>query len=270
MDKEMENLLCCPGCSGQLETAAPGYKCPRCNVDYPEKDGILSFIGEESPYWQTFFEEQLDKAADTAEAVGYSGKKNFQIVHHAVEKILAHPKGKMILDVGCGNGVMTGWLTGQNTVVGVDFTFPMLQEARERAFIPIHADAMKLPFKPKLFAYVLAVEIIQHIEDGIAFVQYLSQFVKGKGKMVISGLNSHSILRRTYRGIRKITRTFPQGRIPVLWNPIVLAEALKERGFAVDILYTCFPAKRIMKDRDPDLKKRWAGANFFIIASNIG
>lgn len=273
MGKEYRNynkilkLLLCPACGMDLETGTTDLRCSNCRKNYFMKDGIPSFLPDEKQYWQKYFSEKVKTAPDYAKAVGYSGKRNFDLVYSAVKNILGKTSGKNILDVGCGHGIMSRWLSGENTVIGVDAAIDMLNIAGKNNLIPIHADGMNLPFRKDVFDLIIAVEIIPHIENGEEFVKYLAGFAKRKGKILITGLSSHSILRKTYRTIKKLSNPgYFKKPIPKLWDPITLANSLKSRDFAVDIFYTCFPTKKIIQERNELFKRHILGSNFFILA----
>ncbi len=266
MDKNIESLLCCPTCASDLERTVKGFLCRRCEREYPEIDGVASFTGSDADYWQAYFTKRLRTAHHPADAVGYALRRNFYIVRHGLKTILGDPRGLRILDIGCGNGAMTGWLAPQNVLAGVDFTGGMLMKARERGVIPIHADGRRLPFKPERFDWVLAVEVIQHIEDGRDFVRYLGRYARKNGHILISGSNAHSILRKLIR--MAMRRGGGRRREPLarLWDPVQLADILRRDHYQVDLFYTMFPFMHLIREKPGVFQRRRAGANFFILA----
>jgi ubiquinone/menaquinone biosynthesis C-methylase UbiE len=54
LNQEAVDLLCCPACNGELtqrinknpvDDSPPGFYCVKCDLDYPEKDGYVNFLG---------------------------------------------------------------------------------------------------------------------------------------------------------------------------------------------------------------------------------
>jgi ubiquinone/menaquinone biosynthesis C-methylase UbiE len=85
---------------------------------------------------------------------------------------LAPPEGRRVADIGCGGGVYsTAWLDlGAASVVGVDFSAPILAGARERcagrpglAFRQGTADATGLPGAS--VGIVFARALVHHLDD---------------------------------------------------------------------------------------------------------
>jgi 2-polyprenyl-3-methyl-5-hydroxy-6-metoxy-1,4-benzoquinol methylase len=84
---------------------------------------------------------------------------------------LAAPRS--VLDVGCGEGVLTEqWAERFERVVGVDLDHPMLRrewEGRSRSNLEFRAaDAALLPFASGEFDLVCGVEVLEHLPDPAA------------------------------------------------------------------------------------------------------
>jgi len=91
-----------------------------------------------------------------------------------IKQVLKHLslEGKTLLDIGCGNGLYTirfarsAWRT-----IGLDIAEESLNEARRNRTQPeagpefIKASAENLPFPDGVFDVVLAIEVLDHIEN---------------------------------------------------------------------------------------------------------
>jgi 2-polyprenyl-6-hydroxyphenyl methylase/3-demethylubiquinone-9 3-methyltransferase len=105
-------------------------------------------------------------------------------------------KGKSVLDVGCGGGLITEPLCRLGAkVMGIDAGAENIKAAR------VHADAMRLKIdyrcilaedlvrEKKQFDVVTALEIIEHVEAPALFVKSLCALCKKDGVIILSTLN---------------------------------------------------------------------------------
>ena len=123
---------------------------------------------------------QLAEAVPTGNTFDKYGSKNPVVrrlmagFHSALDELLwdrAAPSS--VLDVGCGEGVLTSeWarrLDSQGHVVGVDLDDPALRDEwsrRARPNLEFRAvDATDLPFGRNEFDVVCAIEVLEHVPD---------------------------------------------------------------------------------------------------------
>lgn len=94
----------------------------------------------------------------------------FETGHISQERaglILNNLTGKKILDIGCGSGIWTDFLTNKGfEVAGIDFVSEFIQKAKKvRKGKFIEAQAEKLPFADKSFDTVLLINVLEHVDD---------------------------------------------------------------------------------------------------------
>ena len=87
-----------------------------------------------------------------------------------LDELLALAAPQSVLDVGCGEGVLTGqWAERFGRVVGVDLEHPTLRrewERHRRSNLEFQAaDAASLPFADNEFDLVCGVEMLEHLPD---------------------------------------------------------------------------------------------------------
>jgi ubiquinone/menaquinone biosynthesis C-methylase UbiE len=99
------------------------------------------------------------------------------------------PNGAQILDMGCGNGIITEFLANQgSTVTGVDINSVMVKQCTERS-IPntkfVEHDLMQhLPFEDKTFDAVVCAFVLVNImpsEKRVALLAEVSRVLKKGG-----------------------------------------------------------------------------------------
>lgn len=90
----------------------------------------------------------------------------------SLQELFERAAPESILDVGCGEGVLTArWaeLLGSKPVVGIDLPDPKLRsewETRRRENLEFRAlDGEQLPFGEDQFDLVAAIEVLEHVSD---------------------------------------------------------------------------------------------------------
>jgi SAM-dependent methyltransferase len=89
---------------------------------------------------------------------------------HTLSRLLPEPLPADVLEVGCGEGHIAGWLserTAAGSVVAVDLSPQMLADGQRRhAGVAFTAgSALELPFEDKSFDLVLLLEVLEHLQD---------------------------------------------------------------------------------------------------------
>ena len=69
---------------------------------------------------------------------------------------------RRLLDLGCGNGLITELLRERHAVVGLDWSLPALGLARGER---VCASAARLPLRPNVFDLVFCSELLEHLSE---------------------------------------------------------------------------------------------------------
>jgi len=101
-----------------------------------------------------------------------------RIVHRALEHWA--PEQPRILDVGCGTGHTSAGLKRFGPVLGVDMGFEALQRARRRQLLVARSSAYHLPVRPRSCDVVVALDVLEHLDDDAAAArEILASLVPG-------------------------------------------------------------------------------------------
>jgi 2-polyprenyl-6-hydroxyphenyl methylase/3-demethylubiquinone-9 3-methyltransferase len=106
---------------------------------------------------------------------------------------LERPRGRLVLDAGCGGGLVAKSLAEAGAVVvGVD-RLPACVEVARRAvpagFRPAVAELERLPFADASFDAVVAADVLEHVPDLPAAVAELARVLRPGGSFLFDTIN---------------------------------------------------------------------------------
>ena len=157
----------CPRCHVVLEQAGDGLTCTVCSQHYGLSDGVpVLLLSREADHitgrQQVLYDHvahDYDQVFKTHVLEHYLNKRT-----NVVRELL--PFGGTILDVGCGTGMLAGWIARAGyDAVGVDASTGMLVEALENGVGAVYAAySSALPFEDNTFDLSLSVATMHHLE----------------------------------------------------------------------------------------------------------
>jgi len=101
-------------------------------------------------------------------------------------------KSKKLLDVGCGDGIITHFLKRKVAkLYGIDKSKEDLKKARKRGVIPryIDLDKEKIPFRNSFFDVVTCLDVIEHIKDPVSLIREINRVLRRNGTLILSAPN---------------------------------------------------------------------------------
>jgi 2-polyprenyl-6-hydroxyphenyl methylase/3-demethylubiquinone-9 3-methyltransferase len=102
-------------------------------------------------------------------------------------------RGRLVLDAGCGGGLVAKGLAGAGaTVVGLDRSQGSLQVARRAVgerFRPAAGRLERLPFRDAAFDAVVAADVLEHVPDLPATVGELARVLAPGGSLAFDTIN---------------------------------------------------------------------------------
>ena len=117
----------------------------------------------------------------------YVGRRNLVLKMAARFDNGLSGKPLRILDAGCGTGINLKYLQILGDVYGLDISKDALIFSRNRGLPSlICGSADKLPFKNELFDLVLALDVIEHIDEDLSAVRELNRVLKPGGRLILT------------------------------------------------------------------------------------
>jgi SAM-dependent methyltransferase len=139
---------------------------------------------------------------DLAEHFGAKAARKRVLFANRLEQLpTAAPGSNRLCDVGCADGLFlelardAGW-----EGCGIELNPPAAARARERGFL-VYEGAFPQDgvAPPGSFDLVTAWDSLEHVEDPLAFVRGLARLLAPAGHLVVSTLNSRSLVSRVFR-----------------------------------------------------------------------
>lgn len=135
--------------------------------------------------------------------------------------VIPFVRGKRVLEIGCGTGLVLERLTPHaGSVVGVDLSPGMLELARRRALEVYEGSATALPFPDASFDVVCSFKVLAHVPDVRAALSEAARVLRPGGIAVLEFYNRRSLryLARLAAGARRIGRVHREDDISTRWD----------------------------------------------------
>jgi len=130
--------------------------------------------------------------------------------------------GAVLVDVGCGGGLLAPHLAGLGyRVVGFDVTRSALAQAGAHGEIPVQADAARLPLADGCADVVCAGEILEHVVDVPAVVGEACRVLCPGGTLVIDTIASTPLARVL---VVTVAERIPGAAPPGLHDPALFVD----------------------------------------------
>jgi len=151
-------------------------------------------------------------------------------IHYHPLIVAAVPPGARVLDVGCGEGILTRELAARaGSVLGIDVDAASIERARatttERNVDYVCADVMRHPLAVANFDAVVSVATLHHLGTEAGLMR-LSELVRPGGVLAVLGLASSELPRDLAREfaaaiatrLYRLRRGYWEHSAPKVWN----------------------------------------------------
>jgi SAM-dependent methyltransferase len=143
---------------------------------------------------------------------------------------LTHGRDVRILDAGCGTGQMTKLLENYGTAIGLDLAPEAIHYAKQRGVRNlVQGSITDPPFKAGSFDCVLALDVIEHVDDDAQILARLREIVRPGGHLIVT-VPAFNILWSEHDEINHHRRRY---RVPQL------RRLMEEAGYEVERITYC-------------------------------
>ena len=139
---------------------------------------------------------------------GFFTDYNAVVGHYQVQSCLEHCRGNSLLDVACGDGMLTELFTPRfNRIVGVDPSGSHLARARERLpKVEFHESLIEDLKLEEKFSSVFMLDVLEHVADPVRAIQAAASFLSDDGVFIAHVPNANAINRRIAVSMGTLTR----------------------------------------------------------------
>lgn len=126
------------------------------------------------------------------------GDYNEILVHYQAISCIENSKEGSLLDLACGEGLMTAYFAEKfDRVVGVDAASVHLNKAKERLpNVEFHHALIEEFDTTEKFDNVFLLMVLEHVQDPIAVLKKASSFLKDDGYLIVHVPNANAVNRR--------------------------------------------------------------------------
>jgi len=128
----------------------------------------------------------------------FHSEYNRYLAEYKVKSCLDSKRGASLLDIACGDGLMTELLSHHfERVVGVDANGAHLSLARERLpLAEFHECLVEDLVLEETFDTVTMLDLLEHVEDPVAVLKKAASFLAKDGVLIVHVPNAYAINRR--------------------------------------------------------------------------
>jgi len=219
-----------------------GFVCSGCGRQYALENRMVQLFPGTGTAQDTvhrlsgMYDRAVEKYRGSPRSCGYATDSAFRhrlnILNHWVD--VSAMKGRRILDIGCGTGLMTQDLVRHNEVWGVDVSAGLLARASEKGLFTVQASALSLPFRDNRFDLVVCMGVVPYYVDPEKIFFHIARVTRPGGRVVVTSTTGSWLI----RGVRQLKNlTWKKSSLQRLYGPAELKAYMSAQG--LDVAETC-------------------------------
>lgn len=165
----------------------------------------------------------------------YSGKSGFEgkLVQESSKRVLAHATGESVLEVGCGEGIVTRQLVRRfKRVVVVEGSERYAREVQSALVgkVELHHTLFESFFTEERFDTIILAHVLEHVEDPVGMLARCGQILNVGGVILVVVPNAGSIHRRIGKrvGLLRDTTALSDADVSIGHRRVYTLETLVE------------------------------------------
>jgi len=134
--------------------------------------------------------------------------------YDALTKMIPHPMGKDVLDLGCGPGYFCRLTEemGARSVIGLDQSMAMLKEARENCQSQrvglLLSPVDNVPFEDAIFDIIICSLVAGHLKKIDRLISEISRLLKNEGVCLLSDFHPYNTRHGAERTFQNNKKTY--------------------------------------------------------------
>ena len=216
------DIFMCPACRGDLTITGDSIVCASCQSEYRVDNGIPLFFCPND--WGASKKDVTDVVKSFYEHTPFPNYEDFESVGDLVKKARQGIFGRLldeqipynirILEVGCGTGQLSNFLSAaQRVVFGTDMclnSLKLAQDFKNRHHLErvgfYQMNLFRPIFKAESFPLVICHGVLHHVSDPFGGFRSIGSLVKKGGYIIVGLYNKYGRISTDIRRI--LMRTF--------------------------------------------------------------
>ena len=173
-----------------------------------------------------FVSVQRDNRSYYDEFASWYEKERHQGYHRLIDDLQVdllqrHIRGKDVLEVGCGTGLLLERVAGEaRSARGIDISPGMLELALGRGLEVQEGDVTKLPYEDHSFDVVYSFKVLAHVKDIETALSECARVTRPGGQLFLEFYNPRSLrfLARQLGGAKKISEETKESAVFTRWD----------------------------------------------------
>lgn len=235
-----EDLNKCPVCSTSSykvyceKDSFIHKKCTKCSLVYLDpklsREATLAFYN--SPVNEIYNEQKFH--FESSGEPSLDDQHNFKNLD-LIKKLVPEARGKKLLEIGAAKGIFLAKAASQGFEVhGVELNEKLIGNLKKITDKIYTEDVISLDLPENYFDVIYHRDVMEHIDQPVAFLKKLYRILKPGGILMIDTHNIQSLVNQATKEFHTVVFAFEH---PLHWSPASLLFACEQAGFQNKKLY---------------------------------